>query len=162
MALVGELRSGAEEWIIILERSCTLLQEIVGVLSLQWQEKLEVDWGAISMAEWLGDLTQETLDIIWELEEGPDPQLEAYIDWGRADDVMGICNALFAKSRDLHFLLEEDWQEMVVDAKLTKTKGANDMDDAQVDTKIAATTPTATTTTISATSAAVITSTSEV
>ncbi|GBG84796.1 hypothetical protein CBR_g39172 [Chara braunii] len=62
------------------------------------------------------------LDIIWWLEDGPDPQLEACIDRKRAEAMMSTCYDLFAEGRNLRYKLEdqlkgkddlegEDWQE---------------------------------------------------
>ncbi|GBG82000.1 hypothetical protein CBR_g34180 [Chara braunii] len=106
MDLVGELQHRAEEWLIILEEGCKQLWTIVGVLTMRQQEGEEIDGGAISMDQWLEDRTQEMLDIMWELEEGPDPRLDAYIDWRRADDRMGACKALFTMGRNLRNQLE--------------------------------------------------------
>ncbi|GBG87417.1 hypothetical protein CBR_g45474 [Chara braunii] len=103
----GELQRGADEWLIIMENGCRRLQELVGELSVRSNEEPGIDGGAISLADWLNDTTEDILDVMWELEEGPDPRLEAYIDWWWADGIMATRRVLFAKGRDLRFLLED-------------------------------------------------------
>ncbi|GBG67295.1 hypothetical protein CBR_g434 [Chara braunii] len=117
MELGGELQRGADEWLMTLEKECRRLQVIVGELSLQSHEEPEVEGGAISVADWLKDMTDDMLDIIWELEEGPDPQLEACIDWRRVDGMMSTCYALFTESQNPRYMLEE------------RLEGDNDMED---------------------------------
>ncbi|GBG88847.1 hypothetical protein CBR_g48459 [Chara braunii] len=103
----GEMQHGAEEWLIILERGCRRLQELVEELSERSNEEPGTEVGAISLAGWLNDTTKDIMQGMWELEEGLDPQLDAFIDWRRADSMMNTCTALFAKGRDLRFLLED-------------------------------------------------------
>ncbi|GBG70962.1 hypothetical protein CBR_g8262 [Chara braunii] len=62
-------------------------------------------------------MTDDMLNIIWMLEEGPDPQLEACIDWRKADGMMSACYALFTEGRNLCYMLEE------------RLEGDNDMED---------------------------------
>ncbi|GBG80193.1 hypothetical protein CBR_g30559 [Chara braunii] len=102
----GELQCGAEEWLTTLEKGCRRLQELVEALSVRSNEEPGIDGGAILLAGWLNDTAEDILDVMWELEEGPDPQLDAYIDWRWADDVMNTCKAFFVKGRDLRILLE--------------------------------------------------------
>ncbi|GBG71950.1 hypothetical protein CBR_g10887 [Chara braunii] len=98
------------------------LQMMVGELSLRSIEEPEDEGGAISMAVWLKKMVDDILDIIWWLEEGPDPQLEACIVWKRAEAMMSTCYDLFTEGRNLRYKLEdrlkgkddlegEDWQE---------------------------------------------------
>ncbi|GBG82018.1 hypothetical protein CBR_g34198 [Chara braunii] len=103
----GELQRGAEELLTTLEKGCRRLQELVEALSVRSNEEPGIDGGAILLAGWLNDTAEDILDVMWELEEGPDPQLDAYIDWRRADGVMNTCKALFVKGRGLRFLLED-------------------------------------------------------
>ncbi|GBG69665.1 hypothetical protein CBR_g4495 [Chara braunii] len=72
-----------------------------------YKEGAEIDGVAISMVQWLEDRTQEMLDVMWELVEGPDPQLGTYIGWRRADGMMGSCKALFTKGHNLRNMLED-------------------------------------------------------
>ncbi|GBG87606.1 hypothetical protein CBR_g45758 [Chara braunii] len=65
--------------IATLEEGCKQLQTMVGVLMLRQREGVEINGGAISMDQWLEDMTLEMLNIMWELEEGPDPRLDLYI-----------------------------------------------------------------------------------
>ncbi|GBG63297.1 hypothetical protein CBR_g37383 [Chara braunii] len=81
-------------------------------MSLRRQQGPEVDWGATSLATWLDDITQETLEIIWDLEEGPDPQVEPFIEWKRADELMSTCKALFVEARNMRYELEDHFQRM--------------------------------------------------
>ncbi|GBG60434.1 hypothetical protein CBR_g5610 [Chara braunii] len=67
----------------------------------------EVERGAISLAGWLKDKSEDMLELIWELEDGPDPRLDVCIDWRRADGIMSICKTLFKEGRDLCALLED-------------------------------------------------------
>ncbi|GBG61517.1 hypothetical protein CBR_g21859 [Chara braunii] len=106
MDLEGELRHLAEEWITALEEGCKQMQTTVGLLMQRQQDGGEIDGGAILMEQWLEDRIQELLDILWELEDGPDPRLEVYIDWRRADDRLAACRALFTLGRDLRNPLE--------------------------------------------------------
>ncbi|GBG63870.1 hypothetical protein CBR_g39651 [Chara braunii] len=122
MEVGGELQRQADDWLVTLEQGCRRLQMMVGELSLQSIEEPEDEGGAISMAVWLKNMADDMLDIIWWLEEGPDPQLEACIDWRRAEAMMSTCYDLFAEGRNLRYKLEdrlkgkdnlegEDWQE---------------------------------------------------
>ncbi|GBG65476.1 hypothetical protein CBR_g51071 [Chara braunii] len=52
-------------------------------------------------------MADDILNIIWELEEWPDPQLESCIDWTRAHGMMSTSYALFAEGRNLRYKLEE-------------------------------------------------------
>ncbi|GBG62705.1 hypothetical protein CBR_g31722 [Chara braunii] len=117
MELVGELQRGADEWLRTLEKGCMQLQVMVGEPSSRSNEEPEVEGGAISLADWLKDMTDDMLNIIWTLEEGPDPQLEACIDWRKADGMMSTCYALFTEGRNLCYMLEE------------RLEGDNDMED---------------------------------
>ncbi|GBG88092.1 hypothetical protein CBR_g46581 [Chara braunii] len=107
MELGGELQRGAGDWLMTLEKGCRRLQVMVGELSLRSHEEPEDVGGAISLAGWVKNMADDMLDIIWELEEGPDPQLESCIDWTRARGMMSTCYALFAEGRNLHYKLEE-------------------------------------------------------
>ncbi|GBG67604.1 hypothetical protein CBR_g734 [Chara braunii] len=60
------------------------------------------------------DKSEDMLAIVWELEEGPDPRLDVYIDWRRADGIMSVCKTLFNEGRDL-YALQEDWLEGIID-----------------------------------------------
>ncbi|GBG84504.1 hypothetical protein CBR_g38786 [Chara braunii] len=122
MEVGGELQRRTDDWLVTLEQGCRRLQVMVGELSSWSNEELEDEGGAISLAVWLKNMADDMLDIIWGLEEGPDPQLEACIDWKRAEAMMSTCYALFAEGRNLHYKLEdrlkgeddldgEDWQE---------------------------------------------------
>ncbi|GBG62358.1 hypothetical protein CBR_g30312 [Chara braunii] len=106
MDLVGKLPQQAEEGITTLEEGYKQMQTIVGLLMQRQQEGGEIDGGAISMDQWLEDRIQELLDILWELEEGPDPRPDVYIDWRRADDRLAACRTLFTLGRDLRNQLE--------------------------------------------------------
>ncbi|GBG76881.1 hypothetical protein CBR_g23096 [Chara braunii] len=117
MVVVGELQRGADAWMMILEMGYRRLQVTVGELSLQSNEEPEVERRVISLADWLKDMTDDMLEIIWELEEGPDPQLEACIDWRRVDGMMSYCYALFDEGCNLRDMLEE------------RLEGDNDKDD---------------------------------
>ncbi|GBG70745.1 hypothetical protein CBR_g8042 [Chara braunii] len=86
------------------------LQAVVGVLVGQMQKGSKVDVGEMKLDEWLEARGQDMLEILWELEEGPDPRFEAYLDWRRLDAKMLVCQALFREGRDLHWRMEE-WLE---------------------------------------------------
>ncbi|GBG63816.1 hypothetical protein CBR_g39600 [Chara braunii] len=135
------------------------------VLSLRWQEGAEIEVGAISMAEWFDDMSRDMLDVIWELEEGPDPQLEAFIDWRHEDDSIGVCKALFAQGCHLHDQLKgrswtrddeypsPDRQERgKTTADWLSSKGEEETAAAQAATETTAATATTTSTITSATS----------
>ncbi|GBG79836.1 hypothetical protein CBR_g30101 [Chara braunii] len=122
MEVGGELQRQADDWLVTLEQGCRRLQMMVGELSLRSIEEPKDEGGAISMAVWLKNMVDDMLDIIWWLEEGLDPQLEACIDWKRAEAMMSTCYDLIAEGRNLHYKLEdrlkgkddlegEDWQE---------------------------------------------------
>ncbi|GBG82477.1 hypothetical protein CBR_g34853 [Chara braunii] len=110
----GELQRGAEEWLTTLEKGCRQLQELVEALSVRSNEEPGIDGGAILLVGWFNDTAEDILDVMWELEEGPDPQLDACVDWRRADGVMNTCKALFVKGRDLRFLLEDRFASDVI------------------------------------------------
>ncbi|GBG82845.1 hypothetical protein CBR_g36374 [Chara braunii] len=133
--MVGELQRGGDEWLITLEKGCGQLQEIVEELSLLLKEESEIEGGAISLADWLNDTADDMLNIIWELEEMPHPQLEARINWTRADSMLATCKALFTEGRNLCNLLEE------------RLEGEKEWKEAQAATKVA--TPTSATPTTS-------------
>ncbi|GBG67619.1 hypothetical protein CBR_g749 [Chara braunii] len=107
MELGGELQRGADDWLMTLEEGCRRLQVMEGELSLRSHEEPEDVGGAASLAGWVKNMADDMLDIIWELEEGPDPQLESCIDWTRAHGMMSTCYALFAEGRNLRYKLEE-------------------------------------------------------
>ncbi|GBG82569.1 hypothetical protein CBR_g34945 [Chara braunii] len=109
-----ELHLGANEWLVTLEKGRRWLHEIVGDMSLGLQMEPEVEGGAISLAGWMKDKSEDMMEIIWELEEGPDPRLDICIDWRRADGIMAVCKTLFNEGRDLYDLLE-DRLESVID-----------------------------------------------
>ncbi|GBG69624.1 hypothetical protein CBR_g4454 [Chara braunii] len=122
MEVGGGLQQRADDWLATLEQGCRQLQVMVGELSLRSNEEPEDEGGAISLAVWLKNMADDMLDIIWGLEEEADPQLEACIDWKRAESMMSTCYALFAEGRNLRYKLEdrlkgeddlegEDWQE---------------------------------------------------
>ncbi|GBG46258.1 hypothetical protein CBR_g79664 [Chara braunii] len=124
--LVRELHIGAIEWLITLENGCRWLREIVRDMSLRLQMEPEVEGGAISLAGWMKDKSEDMLAIIWELEEGPDPWLDVSIDWRRADGIMSICKTLFNWGRDLYALLEH------------RLEGVIDREDTHVATEVTA------------------------
>ncbi|GBG73698.1 hypothetical protein CBR_g17040 [Chara braunii] len=105
--LERELQLGANGWLITLEKGWRWLQEIVRDMSLRLQAELEVEEGAIPLAGWLKDKSEDMLEIIWELEEGPDPRLDVCINWRRADGIMSVCKTLFNGGCDLCALLED-------------------------------------------------------
>ncbi|GBG74262.1 hypothetical protein CBR_g18673 [Chara braunii] len=107
MASPGELHRGAAAWLCTLERGWWRLQLIAGELSLQKQQGMEVDRGAISLPVWLAGSSQDVLAIIWELEEGPAAQLDPIIDWSQADELLNICYALFEEGVALRTELED-------------------------------------------------------
>ncbi|GBG87154.1 hypothetical protein CBR_g44612 [Chara braunii] len=80
---------------------------MVGKLSLRSHEEPEDVGGAISQAGCVKNMADDMLDIIWELEEGPDPQLESCIDWTRAHGMMSTCYTLFIEGSNLRYKLEE-------------------------------------------------------
>ncbi|GBG91943.1 hypothetical protein CBR_g54039 [Chara braunii] len=98
---------GGATWLMTLEEGCRRLQVMVGELSVRSHEEPEDIAAAISLAGWVKNMADDMLDIIWELEEGLDPQLESCIDWMRAHGMMSTCYALFAEGRNLHYKLEE-------------------------------------------------------
>ncbi|GBG92164.1 hypothetical protein CBR_g54516 [Chara braunii] len=121
METTMELQQGADDWLITMERGCQQLQAVVGVLVGQMQKGSKVDVGEMKLDEWLEARGQDMLEILWELEEGPDPRFEAYLDWRRLDPSsyldwrrldpkMGVCQALFREGRDLRWRMEE-WLE---------------------------------------------------
>ncbi|GBG82039.1 hypothetical protein CBR_g34221 [Chara braunii] len=55
-------------------------KEIVREMSLRLQMEPEVEGGAIALAGWMKDKSEDMLAIIWELEEGADPWLDVRID----------------------------------------------------------------------------------
>ncbi|GBG78721.1 hypothetical protein CBR_g27946 [Chara braunii] len=57
--------------------------------------------GALTLAGWMKDTSEDMLAIIWELEEGPDPRLDVCIDRRKADGVLSDCYTLFQEGRDL-------------------------------------------------------------
>ncbi|GBG63615.1 hypothetical protein CBR_g38926 [Chara braunii] len=89
------------------EEAHVATKEIVQDMSLWLQAEPEVEGGAISLAGWLKDKSEDMLEIIWELEEGPDPRLDVCIDWRRANGIMSVCKTLFNEGRDLCALLED-------------------------------------------------------
>ncbi|GBG67324.1 hypothetical protein CBR_g463 [Chara braunii] len=98
----------------------------------------KIDGGAISMEQWLEDRIQELLDILWELEDGPDPRLRGYIDWRRADDRLAACRTLFTLGRDLcnqleyrHGLLadEDDCSKNISYSDINDRDGVNNNND---------------------------------
>ncbi|GBG86629.1 hypothetical protein CBR_g41692 [Chara braunii] len=109
------------------------MQTIVGMLMQQQKEEVEINWGAITMDQWLENRTQEMLDILWELEEGPDPQLDVYINWRRVDDRMAACKTLFTLGRDLH----NQWENRQRSGEMGEMDGKGDRDDGLEDGLVA-------------------------
>ncbi|GBG75883.1 hypothetical protein CBR_g21125 [Chara braunii] len=110
METTMELQQGAYDWLITMEKGCQQLHAVVGVLLGQMQKGSKVVVGEMKLDEWLEARGQDMLEIMWELEEGPDPRFEAYLDWRRLDAKMGVCQALFREGRDLRWRMEE-WLE---------------------------------------------------
>ncbi|GBG62138.1 hypothetical protein CBR_g29337 [Chara braunii] len=107
MELSGELHRGADDWLLTLEDGCRRLQVMVAELSWRSHEEPEDAEGAISPTAWVKSTADGMLDVIWELEEGPDPQQESCIDWTRARSMMSSCYVLFAEGGNLCFKLEK-------------------------------------------------------
>ncbi|GBG60092.1 hypothetical protein CBR_g423 [Chara braunii] len=49
----------------------------------------------------LGRRAQQMLEIIWELEVGPAPELDALIDWRQVDDLLNDCYTLLDEGGNL-------------------------------------------------------------
>ncbi|GBG77747.1 hypothetical protein CBR_g24194 [Chara braunii] len=107
METMAELQQGGDDWLATMKMGCQRLQAVVGVLLFQMQKGLVVDGGAMTLGEWLDAHTLNMLDILWELEEGPDPQFDDYMDWRRVEARMGVCQALFREGRDLRYQMED-------------------------------------------------------
>ncbi|GBG92791.1 hypothetical protein CBR_g57141 [Chara braunii] len=107
----------ADRWISFFEAGGQRLQVLVNVLSTTAKAWPEVNGGVASLEQWLEGMTQFTLEIIWEAEEGPDPRLDRLINWGQANILMEWCYALFEEAHDLRAVLEERSQEWFAESE---------------------------------------------
>ncbi|GBG75634.1 hypothetical protein CBR_g20263 [Chara braunii] len=102
-----ELRRGAAEWLQIIEDGGRHLQEVVDTLCSSQGGQLGAVGGTVSLPLWLEDMMQAMLDIIREMEEGPAPSLNEFVDWHQADLLMHRCYDIFRRGQDRCAVLEE-------------------------------------------------------
>ncbi|GBG82935.1 hypothetical protein CBR_g36462 [Chara braunii] len=102
-----DLRRGAVEWLQIIEEGGRRLQEVVDILLASQGGQLGTVGGTVSLAPWLEDKMQAMLDVIWELEEGPAPPIDEFVDWHRAGQLMHGCYDIFRIGQDRCATLEE-------------------------------------------------------
>ncbi|GBG85753.1 hypothetical protein CBR_g40482 [Chara braunii] len=104
MAPITESQQGADKWLLTIQEGCARLRSIMDALFMRGGDWLEVEEGAAADQE---NTMQSMLDIIWELEEGPAPQLDEFIDWRQAETLMQRCYDIFKEGRDLFEALVE-------------------------------------------------------
>ncbi|GBG67238.1 hypothetical protein CBR_g88526 [Chara braunii] len=102
-----DFRRGAAEWLQTIEEGGRRLQEVVDILCSSQGGQLGTVGGTDSLALWLEDMMQAMLDIIWELEEGPAPSLDEFVDWHRAGLLMHGCYDIFRIGQDRCAALQE-------------------------------------------------------
>ncbi|GBG80690.1 hypothetical protein CBR_g31149 [Chara braunii] len=83
------------------------MQEVVDTLLSSQGGRLGTVGGTVLLAPWLEEKMQAMLDIIWELEEGPAPPLDEFVDWHRAGLLMHGCYDIFRRGQDCYDTLEE-------------------------------------------------------
>ncbi|GBG91051.1 hypothetical protein CBR_g51785 [Chara braunii] len=89
----------AAVWLSELEDGRRRLQEIVWVMSSPANHPSAVRGGGAQMADWLEDMSQQMLDIIRMMEEGPDPWLDDIIAWEQERDITCRCYDFFREGR---------------------------------------------------------------
>ncbi|GBG65234.1 hypothetical protein CBR_g50025 [Chara braunii] len=82
---------GADEWLLTIQEGCDRLRSMVEALSVRGGDWLEAEGGAAALIPWQDDTMQSTVDAIWELEEGPAPRLDEFVDWRQAETLMQRC-----------------------------------------------------------------------
>ncbi|GBG59416.1 hypothetical protein CBR_g38442 [Chara braunii] len=102
-----DLQRGAVEWLQIIEEGGRRLQEVVDILLASQGGQLGTVGGTVSLAPWLEDKMKAMLDVIWELEEGPAPPLDEFVDWHRAGLLMHGCYDIFRIGQDRWATLKE-------------------------------------------------------
>ncbi|GBG69806.1 hypothetical protein CBR_g4635 [Chara braunii] len=114
--LSSNLQYEVDQWISLLEAGRCRLQGLVDALSTTANTWPEVDGGAASgLEQWVEDMTQSIMEIIWEAEEGPDPRLDTFINWGHVDILMERYYELFDEAHVLRTTLEKRAQEGLVE-----------------------------------------------
>ncbi|GBG80318.1 hypothetical protein CBR_g30686 [Chara braunii] len=106
MASTSGLQQGAAEWLLTIQEGHRRFQDIVDALFTRRGDRSEADGGAPALIRWLDDMMQSMLDVIWELEEGPAPQLDEFINWRQAHTLMQHCYDIFEEGCDLCAALE--------------------------------------------------------
>ncbi|GBG72287.1 hypothetical protein CBR_g11215 [Chara braunii] len=101
MTLTANLQQVVENWIYKLKEGKRRLREMVTLVSSKVRDWSEVVGGETSRTAWLKDKRQRMMDVPWELEEGPDPQLDDLLDWQLVDSLMGNCYAIYEEESDL-------------------------------------------------------------
>ncbi|GBG84089.1 hypothetical protein CBR_g37964 [Chara braunii] len=105
MASMGELQTGAAEWFSTVQASGTRLSQMVAMLRTTVIERSEP-----SMS-WIRSVQQCMLEILWGLEEGTSPHLEAFIDRPRLHALMRSCHEELEEGQGLCSALEERFFE---------------------------------------------------
>ncbi|GBG82492.1 hypothetical protein CBR_g34868 [Chara braunii] len=101
MTLTANLKQAATNWIYKLKEGQRRLREMVTLVSSTACDWSGVERGETSRTVWLEDKRQRMMNVLWELEEGPDPQLEDLLDWQLADSLMSDCYAIYEEGSDL-------------------------------------------------------------
>ncbi|GBG68337.1 hypothetical protein CBR_g2881 [Chara braunii] len=101
MNLTANLQQAAANWIYTVKEGKRRLREIVTLVSSTVRDWSEVIGGGTSRTAWLEDKRQRMMDVLWELEEGPNPQLDDLLDWQLADSLMGDCYGIYEEGSDL-------------------------------------------------------------
>ncbi|GBG67244.1 hypothetical protein CBR_g88533 [Chara braunii] len=106
MVPIEQLQSGAAEWLETIEEGGCRLQEVVAILCSSHGDQSGAVGGTITLAPWLKDMMQSMLEVIWELEEGPTPSIEEFVDWHQAGLLMHRCYDIFRNGRNRCAALE--------------------------------------------------------
>ncbi|GBG61514.1 hypothetical protein CBR_g21856 [Chara braunii] len=112
-----ELRSGAAEWLLTIEEGARRLQEVVNILCSSHGDQLGVARGTVTLQPWLEDMMQSMLEVIWELEEGPAPSLDDFVDWHQAGLLMHRCYDIFRSGQDRYAALEAGWSSAITNGE---------------------------------------------
>ncbi|GBG70630.1 hypothetical protein CBR_g7932 [Chara braunii] len=94
MALAGDLQHAAAHWISTLHDGRHRLLQMVAALSSPAPELMEVVGGATSLIRWVESTMELMLEVVWGLEQGPDPMLDLLLDHRQMDDLISQCYEL--------------------------------------------------------------------
>ncbi|GBG85433.1 hypothetical protein CBR_g40075 [Chara braunii] len=100
---IDSISSDEEDSTITVTRedNTAVMAELAALFSGSVRAGQEIDRGAVSVASWVKVTMERMMEVICGLEEGPNPQLEDFIDAKKRDDLLNQCYDIFEKGCEI-------------------------------------------------------------